>query len=78
MGPGQPDSCYEVTAEDLIAIMTYGVEQGVREWLLWGNPSSTDPCAEVDVVMGPVLTEAEVWAEWARVVAAVNAASSLE
>ena len=35
LGPGQPDSCYEVTAEDLIAIMTYGVEQGVREWLLW-------------------------------------------
>ena len=72
LGQGMADSCYEVTQADLIDIMTYGVQQGVREWLLWSNVLDSDPCSELDVDTEALLSDEEKWAQWATIVNAVN------
>ncbi len=72
LGPDQGDSCYQVTAEDLVDIMQYGVSKGVREWLLWTNANAGDPCTELEVDPAMPLTPEQIWAQWAKVVAEVN------
>ena len=72
LGPGQGDSCYQVTDEDLVDIMQYGVGKGVREWLLWTNANAGDPCTELEIDPVMPLTPEQIWAQWAKVVAEIN------
>jgi len=71
--PKHPDICYSTRSEDIVAIMKYGAERGINEWLLWtGDPSSVATCDNLETEIPPTLSKQEVWTEWAIIVREVN------